>query len=73
MTEYPSELQKLIEVATSVDYPLNMRNEAVDTIGRIGTHDALQVLLEIAGNDNLVKQERERALKQAMKIVKNSH
>ena len=73
MPERPAELQKLIDVATSRDYPVNLRMEAIDTMGKIGTHEALQVLLEIAGNESLQRQERERALKYAMKIVKSSH
>jgi hypothetical protein len=72
MPEKPAELTKLVAVAASMDYPANLRMEAVDTIGRMATHEALLALLEIAGNQGLVRQEREQALKHAMKIVKSS-
>jgi hypothetical protein len=47
--------------------------EAIKEIGKINTHEALLVLLELAGNERLIKQERELALNFAMKIVKSSH
>jgi hypothetical protein len=73
MPERPAELQRLADVATSMEYPVNMRMEAIDSIGKMGSHEALLVLLEIAGNEGMLRQERERALKHAAKIVKSSH
>ena len=72
MPEQPVEITKLVAVATSMDYPANLRMEAVDTIGRMGTHEALLALLQIAGNQDLMRHEREQALKYATKIVKSS-
>ena len=45
----------------------------VETIGKTGSHEALLALLELAGNEGLIRKERELALKHAMKIVKSSH
>ena len=73
MAEEPSELKKLTAVATDLGYPSELRTKALETIGKIGTHEALLVLLDIAGNEKLIRQERELALKQASGIIKSSH
>ncbi len=73
MAEKPNELKKLAAIATDLEIPTKLRTSALETIGKIGTHEALLILLDIAGNEKLIRQEREFALKQAMQIVKSSH
>lgn len=72
MPEQPMELKKLVEVATGMEYPSKLRMEAIQAIGKIGTHEALLALLEMAGNEGLIRKERELALRFAMKVVKSS-
>jgi HEAT repeat protein len=67
-----SELQKLATIATDMDLSGKIRDNAVKSIGAIGTHEALLFLLELVANDKLTKNERELALKQAKNIVKAS-
>lgn len=73
MAEQPDELQKLVAVATDMVMAAKLRDNAVKLIGDIGTHEALLALLDLTANENLTKDERELALKQAMKIVKSGH
>lgn len=73
MAEQPSELKKLAAVATDLEYPSELRIKSLETIGKIGTHEALLVLLDIAGNEKLIRRERELALKQASGIIKSGH
>ena len=73
MPETPAEMKKLATIATDMDLSAEMREKALETIGRIGTHEALLVLLEIAANEGLIRHERELALKFASQIVKSSH
>ncbi len=72
MPEQPVELKKLVDVATSMEYPSKLRQEAIQSMSRIGSHEALLALLALAGNERLLRQERELALKFAMKMVKSS-
>jgi len=72
MPEQAAELKKLVDVASSMEYPDRLRMEAVQSIGRIGTHEALLALLEMAGNERLIRHQRELALNIAMKIVKSN-
>ena len=73
MAEQPNELKKLAAIATDLELSVELRTKALETIGKIGTHEALLVLLDIAGNEKLIRQERELALKQASGIIKSSH
>jgi len=72
MAEQPSELKKLADIATDMELTSDMRTKAIETIGKIATHEALLALLIMAGNEGLIRQERELALKQAMQIVKSN-
>lgn len=72
MAEQPEELKKLAAIATDLELSTQLRTKALETLGRIGTHEALHVLLDIAGNDRLIRQEREIAIKHAMQIIKSS-
>jgi len=67
-----SELQKLCAIATDMDLSSKIRDNAVKSIGAIGTHEALLFLLELVANENLTTDERKLALKQAESIVKAS-
>ena len=67
-----NELQKLHNIAIDMDLSSNIRENAVKSIGSIGTHDALLFLLELVANENLPTDERELSLKQAKNIIKAS-
>ena len=73
MAEQPDELKKLVTVATDLEYPAKVRLETIESIGRIGTHDALLALLNLVANEQLPKRDRELALKHASKIIKTGH
>ncbi len=64
------ELKKLANIATDMQLSGKMRNQAVDQLGEIGSHESLLVLLNLAANDKLNIDERDLALKRAREIVK---
>jgi HEAT repeat protein len=64
------ELKKLANIATDMELAGKIRTEAIDQLGEIGTHEALLVLLNLAANDKLNIDERDRALKRAREIIK---
>jgi len=67
------QLNKLHTIATDVDYPADLRYKAIEQLGRISTHEALLVLLDLVANEKLDRREREAALKQAREILKSAH
>ena len=71
MAEQPDDLKELVAAATNLKLPVKLRAEAIESIGRIGTHDALLVLLDLAANEQLTMGERERALKHARTIIRS--
>ena len=71
MSEQPSELKKLAVIATDLGLSAEMRTKATELLGRIGTRDALLILLELAANEDLVREERDLALRQAREIIKS--
>lgn len=73
MAEQPNELQKLVNIATDLELSVELRTKAVELISNIGTHEALLALLGLAANEQLVKEERELALKYAREIIKSGH
>ena len=76
MTEKPDEVdevKKLLAIARDLGLSSGVRIKAVDAIGNIGTHDALLALLDLAANDSLIKNERDRALKHGRKIIKSGY
>ena len=76
MTEKPDEVdevKKLLAIANDMGLSSGVRIKAVDAIGNIGTHDALLALLDLAANESLIKNERDRALKHARKIIKSGY
>lgn len=73
MAEMPDELKKLAAVTSDLEFSADLRTQAIEQLGTIGSHDALLVLLEIVANERLTTKERELALERAKKIVKSSH
>ena len=73
MTEQPNELKKLTDIATDLEMSATLRTKAIELLGNIGTRDALLVLLDLAANEKLIKEERELALRQAREIIKSGH
>ncbi len=67
------ELRKLASIATDMSLSAKMRDQAVNQLGELGTHEALLVLLNMAANDRLNKEERDLALKKARDIIKKGH
>jgi len=76
MAEKPDkvdEVKKLLAIANDMGLSAGVRIKAVDAIGNIGTHDSLLALLDLAANESLIKNERDRALKHARKIIKSGY
>ena len=65
-----TELSKLTAIATDMDLAGKLRTSAIESMGRIGTRDALLALLNLAANDKLNPGERKLALKQAERLIK---
>ena len=70
MSEQANELKKLATIATDLGLSAGLRTKAIESLGNIGTHEALLALLELVANEELIKEEREFALKQAREIVR---
>lgn len=66
------ELKKLATIATDMQLSGKMREQAVNQLGELGTHEALLVLLNLAANDRLNKEQRDLALKKSRDIIKKS-
>ncbi|MGD0795575.1 MAG: hypothetical protein ABR958_08365 [Dehalococcoidales bacterium] len=64
------ELKKLSNIATDLQMSSKMRVQAVNTLGDMGSHESLLVLLNLVANDRLNIDERDLALKRARDIVK---
>ena len=71
MAEQPDELKKLVAVATDMVLAAKLRTKSIELIGNIGTHEALLALLDLAANQELIKEERDIALKHAREIIKS--
>ncbi len=71
MAEQSNELKKLATIASDLGLSAPLRTKSIELIGNIGTHDALLVLLDLAGNKELIKDERDFALKHAREIIKS--
>ena len=70
MPEQPNELKKLVTIATDLELSAGLRSKAIELLGNIGTHDALLALLDLAANEELIKEERALAIKQAKEIIR---
>ena len=64
------ELKKLAAIATDMQLAGKMRFQAIDQLGEMATHESLLVLLNLAANDKLNINERDRAIKRAREIIK---
>jgi HEAT repeat protein len=73
MEEQSDELKKLASITSDLEFTSDLRTQAIEQLGTIGSHEALLILLEIVANDRLTTKERELALERAKKIVKSSH
>jgi hypothetical protein len=73
MSEQPDQLKKLNAIATDLELAADLRIKAMQLIGKVGTHEALLTLLELVGNEQLIREERDLALQQAREIIKSSH
>ncbi len=71
MTDLPEDLQSYADIATNMKFPQNMRQNAMEELRKVGSHEALEVLLGIAANESAVKKDREVALKHALQVVKS--
>jgi hypothetical protein len=67
-----SELKKLMAIAHDLELAVDLRGKAIEQIGKIGTHDALLALLDIAADEHATIDERDMALKYAREIIKSS-
>ncbi len=65
MEDRSEELKKLAAIANDMDLARELRHKAVEQLGKISTHEALLVLLELVANDKLIFKERDFALKHA--------
>ena len=73
MAEKPNELTKLVAIATDLELSAELRTKAIDLLGKIGTHEALLALLDLAANSDLIREERDLTLKHAREIIKSGH
>jgi len=72
MAEQADELKKLTTIATDLELSADLRTNATKQIGKIGSHDALRALLDLAANEKLSKSERELAIKNARDIIRSA-
>ncbi len=73
MADKADEVKKLVGIATDLELTAELRMKAIESIGNIGTHEALLALLNMAGNEALLKDERDRAVKYARELIKAGH
>ena len=71
MSEQANQLKKLNAIATDLELSSELRIKALELLSKIGTHEALLALLELAGNERLIREERDLALKHAREIIKS--
>lgn len=64
------ELKKLANIASDTHLDKKIRAQAINLLGDMDTHEALEVLLALAGNEKNITEDRELALKRAQGIVK---
>lgn len=65
-----NELKKLSAIATDMELTAKLRTQAIQSMGNIGTHEALLALLDLVANEKLNPNERDLALKQARNIIR---
>jgi hypothetical protein len=67
-----SEVEKLKNIAMNTKLYSWERTKAVETLGEIGTKEAMMALLDIAGCDELYSWERDHALTLAREILRKT-
>jgi len=70
MAGQSDELKKLSAIASDLGLSAELRTKSIELIGNIGTHDALLALLDLTANEELIKEERNLALKRAKELIK---
>ena len=70
MAGQSDELKKLSAIASDLELSAELRTKSIELIGNIGTHDALLALLDLTANEELIKEERNLALKRAKELIK---
>ncbi len=71
MSEHQDEPKKLAAIATDMGLDADLRVKAIELLGRLSTREALLVLLDLAANEKLVREQRDLALKYARGIIKS--
>ena len=71
MSEHSSELNKLTAIVTDPEFSAELRIKAIESVGRIGSREALLVLLDLAAREDLNCEERDLALQLARGIIKS--
>jgi len=71
MAEQANELKKLATIAADLGLSAALRIQSIELIGSIGTHDALLILMDLAANSELNKEDRDVALQHATEIIKS--
>ena len=64
------ELKTLSDIARNMQLDKKIRNQAIDQLTQMDTHEALLILLHLAANDKLPTDERDYAVKKARDLVK---
>ena len=70
MAGQSNELKKLSAIASDLGLSAELRTKSIELIANIGTHDALLILLDLAANEELIKEERYLALEHAREIIR---
>jgi len=73
MSERPTEIKKLVNIAADRELPPDLRTKTIEQLGNIGNHDALLALLEVVAKQELVAEERDLTLQEAREIIMASH
>ena len=70
MENYVSDVQKLKTIIADDSFDPNIRIEAIKALGKVGTNEAMQELLNIIANDKANILDRKEAWKQVGKVLK---
>ncbi len=73
MSAQANEPEKLAALASDLGLAAELRVKAIELLGNMGNREALLALLNLAGNEQLFREERELALKFAKEIIKSGH
>ena len=70
MENYVSEVQKLVTIIKDQSFDTKIRLEAIKSLGKLGTNEAVHELLLIIENDKADMADRKEAWKQVGKLLK---